>query len=145
MAEYYGCGCEDWPCCGHGSGPEYGDPEDAVDWLDGLDPEEREWAELHMTPCPDCGEMRPNDDQSMREHGRCWMCVQDGARRLSPTAAKNLVYFADRMREADDQTAHLTHEVERLRDENDALRERVRRLEGDHASPQHKEVTDEGR
>ena len=93
------CNCEDWPCCGHGSGSAGGglDPEDAEAWLDDLDPDERAFADEHMAPCPLCGEMRPKHDDTMVKEGCCYMCTQDDQRPNSPIAKKNIRHFNDQI------------------------------------------------
>lgn len=108
------CGCCDYPCCGHDAGMG---PEDAGEWLEGLDPEEREFAEQYMTPCPQCGEMRPRDDESLRRHNMCWMCHQDPVRRNSPVAAANLAFFAQNNDELRQKVSELEEENRKLKEE----------------------------
>ncbi len=87
------CNCEDYPCCGHDG--EMG-PESARDFLEEMDEDEREFTLSYMRPCPNCGEMRPKDDKSMRENGCCYMCSQDPVRGKSPIAQDNLTYFRNK-------------------------------------------------
>lgn len=117
------CNCEDYPCCGHGDTSGYKihpmqghlDPEDAEAWLDRLDPEEREFAESHMTPCPSCGEMRPIDDESLRQYGCCYMCLEDDNRRRSPAANTNLRYFYSTLEARNRKISELEDKIEQLK------------------------------
>jgi len=124
MPDHY-CNCEDWPCCGHGSGAAGGglDPEDAGEWLDGLDDEERHFAKLEMVPCVECGEMRPRDDPSIRANGTCYMCQHDDQRSRFPVAQKNVSYFFRREEE-------LRRENDELRRVNEELERGIERLKG---------------
>lgn len=110
------CGCLDYPCCGHDAGMG---PESAEEFLESLDPEEREFAESYMAPCPQCGEMRPKNDEPIRKYGMCWMCHQDPKRRNSPVAQANLAFFAQNNDALRQKVAELEAENARLRGEED--------------------------
>ena len=130
MVDHY-CNCEDWPCCGHGSGAAGGglDPEDAEAWLEGLG-EDRDFAESYMVPCRNCGEMRPKDDPSIVAEGICYMCQGDPQRGLSEQASRNLTYFRQREQAKDDTIAQLEDQNAELEAENRKLRAALRRRGG---------------
>ena len=118
------CNCEDFPCCGHvdadGRSSIHPDlrqyctgPEDAEEWFDGLDPEEQEWVESHMSQCNSCGEWT---NRKNLQCGICNACQDMPEREGSVTAGKNTgKMLAEKDREIEDLQAQITALQEQVR------------------------------
>lgn len=110
-----GCGCEDFPCCGHDANAVHSDlrqyctgaVEDAGDWYDSLSEDEQEFADSHMRQCDICGEFtRPQN----LANGLCNMCQQDPVRGQLDNAEKNRNWRVQR----DATVRNQAEEIERL-------------------------------